>query len=182
MYVKQVLPLFVCAIVLGWLMPAEAPFGETGADGKNGDRQFIATGRSDSFPSGGEDDIEQLIPDQIVLSREGDGHFYADIEVNHASLRFLVDTGATTVALTGEDARAIGLIWTEDELQPIARGASGPVYGKQVVIERMQVGNVQANNVPAAIVPKGLDVSLLGQTFLARIGSVNIRDNKMIWN
>lgn len=86
------------------------------------------------------------------------------------------------MALTGEDAREIGLSWTEDELQSIARGASGAVFGKHVVIDRMQIGNVQATNVRAAIVPKGLNVSLLGQTFLARIGSVNIRDDKMVWN
>ncbi len=177
MLVKQVLPLFAGAIALGWFMPSgnivpanEAP------------NAAAAVADADGFDSGGADDIEQLLPDQIVLEREDDGHFYADIDVNFGSVRFLVDTGATAVALTGDDARAIGLSWSDEELRPIAKGASGMVMGKEVIIDKMQIGNVQANDVRAAIVPEGLDVSLLGQTFLARIDSVNISENKMVWN
>ena len=50
------------------------------------------------------------------------------------------------------------------------------------MIDRMQVGNFQASNVRAVIIPDGLDISLLGQSFLTRIGSVNIKDDKMVWN
>jgi aspartyl protease family protein len=181
MYVKQVLPLFICAVALGWFMPS-APDEAASATEPKKPVQVVTTDTATGFDSGDDDDIEQLTPEQIVLDRQSDGHFYADVDVNFGSVRFLVDTGATTVALTGDDARELGLNWSADELLPIARGASGDVMGKEVTIDRMQIGNVQATNVRAAIIPEGLDVSLLGQTFLARIGSVNIRKDKMVWN
>jgi aspartyl protease family protein len=115
-----------------------------------------------------------------VLNRSSDGHFYADVSVESAELRMLVDTGASVVALTGSDAEAIGLEWTEDELFPIGRGASGDVIGKPVRLERVRLGDLEAENVEAMIVPEGLDVSLLGQSFLGRVGKVEIEDGRMV--
>jgi aspartyl protease family protein len=183
MLLKQVMPLLIIAIAVGWLMPAGE--GDTLAVGPSeaAPAQLVSAGQqAGTFDSGADNDVEQLLPDRIELAREADGHFYADIDVNHAKVRFMIDTGATSVALTGDDARQIGLSWNQDELQPVARGASGTVVGKHVTIDRMQIGNVQANNVRAVIVPEGLDVSLLGQTFLARVSSVNISGDKMVWN
>jgi aspartyl protease family protein len=183
MMLKQVLPLFVIAIAVGWFMPAADEVAVTQLAAENSQTSTAsATLATGGFDGGGADDVEQLLPDRIELAREPDGHFYADVAVNQSQVRFMVDTGATAVALTGDDARTIGLNWSADELEPVARGASGDVVGKHVIIDRMQLGNVQANNVRAVIIPHGLDISLLGQTFLARVDSVSIRDDKMIWN
>jgi aspartyl protease family protein len=179
---KHILPLFLLAIAIGWFMPAGNGAIVIPAD-ETRPAQIISGKKPDTgFDNGKANDVEQLLPDKITLNREMDGHFYANVDVNFGKIRFLVDTGASMVALTGEDARALGLNWNADELQPIGRGASGDVRGKQVMIDKMQIGNVQANNVQAAIIPEGLDVSLLGQSFLARIGSVNIQNDKMVFN
>lgn len=183
MYAKQILPLFLVAIAIGWFMPSGN--SDTFVVPANEGRpvQIITAAQPNAgFDNGKFNDIQQLLPDKITLSREIDGHFYADVNVNFGKIRFLVDTGASMVALTGEDARKLGLNWSADELQPIARGASGDVHGKRVMIDTMQIGNFQANNVPAAIIPEGLDISLLGQSFLGRVGSVNIQDDKMVFN
>lgn len=176
MVIKQILPLFVVAIAIGWMMPSGDPVVAPVEAVAVGDAE------EEGFDSGGNDDVEQLLPDRIELNREADGHFYTDVEVNSGSIRFLVDTGATAVALTGDDARDLGLHWSAHELGPVARGAGGAVMGKRIVIDRMQLGNVRATNVRAAIIPEGLDVSLLGQTFLKKIGSVNISGDKMVLN
>jgi aspartyl protease family protein len=115
-----------------------------------------------------------------VLSRASDGHFYADVSVESADLHMLVDTGASVIALTGSDAEAIGLQWSEDELFPIARGASGDVIGKPVRLDRVRLGDLEAENVDAVIVPRGLDISLLGQSFLGQVGKVEIADGQMV--
>lgn len=176
MVIKQVLPLFVIAIAIGLMVqpgdPEPVPV----------DAAAVATAETEEDFGSDEEDDEEFSSDRIQLSRESDGHFYADVDVNAGSVRFLVDTGATAVALTGDDARELGLHWSEEELGPVARGASGPVMGKHIVIDRMQLGDVQATNVRAAIIPEGLDVSLLGQTFLSKIGSVNISGDKMVLN
>jgi aspartyl protease family protein len=118
--------------------------------------------------------------DAVVLQRKSDGHFYARANVNGGSVRFLVDTGASYIALTGDDAREIGLDWNQGDLRKIGRGASGDVFGKTVMLSKVKIGNLQAENVPAAIIPEGLDVSLLGQSFLETVGSVTIANDRMV--
>ncbi|MEP0391022.1 MAG: TIGR02281 family clan AA aspartic protease [Erythrobacter sp.] len=115
-----------------------------------------------------------------TLSREYDGHFYATTNVNGASLRMLVDTGASVIALTGSDARAAGIYWDQSEVRPVARGASGTVYGVVRQLDVVDVGGFTRHNVRAMIVPEGLDVSLLGQSYLGQIGSVQIEGNQML--
>lgn len=116
---------------------------------------------------------------QTVLERRADGHFYADAGIDGARINFLVDTGASFVALTGQDAAAIGLHWDEADLMVVGRGASGAVRGVPVTIDRMEVGGFEARDVRAAIVPEGLDISLLGQSFLQQISNVEISGDEM---
>jgi aspartyl protease family protein len=111
---------------------------------------------------------------EMMLDREGDGHFYANVSVDGGDFRMLVDTGATVVALTGEDARAMGLDWDADALAPVARGASGPIMGVSATIPQMEVGDFEVRNVQAIIVPEGLPISLLGQSFLEHVPKVEI--------
>lgn len=115
----------------------------------------------------------------MVLDRADDGHFYATARIDTGDYRMLVDTGASVVALTGEDARNIGLDWDPNALAPVARGASGPVMGVPVTIDSMAVGDFEARNVQAVIVPDGLAVSLLGQSFLRQVPNVQISGNAL---
>lgn len=116
---------------------------------------------------------------EMALEREADGHFYATVQVDGGDYRMLVDTGATVVALTGEDARNMGLDWNPGDLAPVARGASGPVMGVQVTIDAMTIGDFEARNVQAVIVPDGLGISLLGQSFLSHVPKVDIAGDKL---
>lgn len=114
------------------------------------------------------------------LRRAGDGHFYAGVNANGRSLTMLVDTGASVVALTGSDARAIGLHWDPADLAVVAQGASGPIRGVSLTLERVALGGHEAYNVAAIIVPEGLPISLLGQSFLATIEPVRIERERMV--
>ena len=116
---------------------------------------------------------------EMALDREGDGHFYAQVSVEGSDYRMLVDTGATVVALTGEDARNMGLDWDPNALAPVARGVGGPVMGVPVTIRDMAVGDFEARDVPAVIIPDGLAISLLGQSFLSHVPKVAIADDKL---
>src|SRR5919202_1033096 len=66
-------------------------------------------------------------PRETLLKRHSDGHFYADVEVNGELVHFLVDTGATSVALTSEDARRVGIPFSEGQFDVVAMGAGGPI-------------------------------------------------------
>jgi aspartyl protease family protein len=117
---------------------------------------------------------------EVVLNRARDGHFYAEVTVDANSALMLVDTGASMVALTAEDADALGVAWEPDDVQPVARGASGLVHGVRVTLPRVQLGHLEVENVQAIVVPEGLGVSLLGQSFLSQIQRVEVELDRMV--
>lgn len=117
---------------------------------------------------------------EVTLQREYDGHFYADVTVDGVPSRMLVDTGASVVALTGDDALAMGLYWNDSEVAPVAQGASGAVYGVNTTLPRMRLGDFEARDVRAVIIPEGLGISLLGQSFLETVNNVRIADDRMV--
>lgn len=116
---------------------------------------------------------------EMVLTRAANGHFYADGKVNGADIRFIVDTGATTVALSRADATKAGLTYTDSDFTGTARGASGGVAFKPVKLDRVSLGTLEATNVDAAIIKGDLDVSLLGQSWLKQVGTVSISGDTM---
>jgi len=116
---------------------------------------------------------------EAMLHRERDGHFYANVRVNGGEYRFLVDTGASIVALTGEDAEAMGLQWDAATLRTIGRGASGDVRGVPVTLDSVEINGIEKHGVPAAIIPEGLDTSLLGQSYLGQLRNVDISGDAM---
>ena len=116
----------------------------------------------------------------LTLQRQFDGHFYADAYVQGVGIHMLVDTGASVIALTAADANAIGLSWNDSDIRPIGQGASGTVYGVQTRLREVEIGGITRRNVDAVIIPQGLSISLLGQSYLAQVGSVEIADDQMI--
>lgn len=115
---------------------------------------------------------------ELVLERRGDGHFYAEVEVNGVPITMLVDTGASSVALSAEDARRAGIATTIGMNAVIGEGASGAVQGELVKIERIRLAGVEQSGVQAAVL-KGGAMSLLGQSVLRDFDSVEIRGDRM---
>jgi len=111
------------------------------------------------------------------LTRASDGHFYAEAQVNGARVRFLIDTGASFVALSPSDAQRAGIPLGSERARAMAAG--GEIEVVPVVIDRLALGPLSANAVEGAVV-ENLPVSLLGQSFLARVGTVEIRDDRMV--
>lgn len=111
------------------------------------------------------------------ISRAPDGHFYLDAQVNGAQVHFLVDTGASMVALTTADAQRAGIALPSE--RATAQGAGGAVEVMPVTIERIAVGPLEARGVEGAVA-RQLGVSLLGQSFLARVGTVEISGDRMV--
>ena len=113
----------------------------------------------------------------LMLEREANGHFFADAQVNGATIHFLVDTGASGIALTVDDARRAGVPMTGMR-SVVGRGASGPVTGQAVTIDHVRLGSREGRAVDALVIEGG-DQSLLGQSFLAKYTSVEIKGDTM---
>ncbi len=114
----------------------------------------------------------------IQLQRSSDGHFYADVELNGTTVTMLVDTGASIIALSREDARKAGIATSIAMNEVVGRGADGSVHGEFVTIDRVALGEKSAEQMPATVLNRG-EQSLLGQSFLQRFASVEIRGDTM---
>jgi len=115
----------------------------------------------------------------IAIARGSDGQFHFEAAVNGIATRFLVDTGADTVALTTADAEAAGIAFNPNGFIPIIQTASGQGWGTMVTLDRLQMGDVELRNVGAVIV-RDLPVSLLGQSVLGRMGRVEMQGDRMV--
>ena len=161
-------------------------FGSRGFSAGGGTSALIAERNSVSAPGsdvGVDPDDEEATqpaqPDTIILERSGDGHFYADAEVNGETIRMLVDTGASAIALSREDARRAGIGTSVGMLEVVGQGASGDVHGEVVTIDRIALGNIVAEEFDAVVLDQG-EMSLLGQSFLGNFDSVEITGDRMI--
>jgi aspartyl protease family protein len=176
---KQVMPLFIVAVLVGWFMPTQLTLKQAAvADAAaTAEKAPLKAPIQPAIPR--KPNLPLMPGDAVVLDRQADGHFYAEANANAQPMRFLVDTGASVVALSAADAQRLGMIWNQNELQHIGRGVNGDVLGKPVHIAELRVGGLVAYNVRAVIIPYGLDVSLLGQSFLSQVGHVAISGNQM---
>ena len=142
------------------------------------ERPFVRRATADSVESsaasGGNSD--GLV---VQLERNPDGHFYADVEINGAPVHMLVDTGATGIALSRDDAHSAGLATSIGMNDVVGRGADGSVHGEFVTLERVRLGGTSATGLEAVVLNNG-EQSLLGQEFLSKFASVEIHGDVMV--
>jgi len=110
------------------------------------------------------------------ISRSFDGHFYVTAQVNGQPIRFMIDTGASMVALSPDDAERANV--SMDGRVGIARTAGGDVEMTETRLDSITVGGLTARAVRGAVVEQ-LDHSLLGQSFLSQLQSVEIAGDTM---
>ncbi len=109
-----------------------------------------------------------------------DGHFWTNARVNNGVINFLVDTGASTVALTPEDARRAGINLKNLEYNVPVSTAAGQNVAAAVQLKSISVGPVTLRNVRAIVVPEGLSTSLLGMSFLGELQKVEATPHALI--
>lgn len=118
----------------------------------------------------------------VEVARARDGDFNVRVEVNGDRIPMLVDTGASSVVLTPEDAVAVGLPIEFLRYDIPIDTANGRGRAAAVVLDRIGIaGSIEERDVPALIASPGtLKHSLLGMTFLSRLASFEIRGEKLV--
>lgn len=106
---------------------------------------------------------------QVVKS--ADGHYWAQAKIDGRAVRVLVDTGASLVALTREDARRLGVDPGPEAFTGKVQTASGVVRAAPVELESVSVAGARIDKVQALVVEDGLAYSLLGMSFLGRLSA-----------
>ena len=117
---------------------------------------------------------------RIELPRAADGHYYLLAEVNGEPVRFVVDTGASDIVLTRNDAETAGL--PVDDLVYIGRAntANGVVRTAPVRLDSFAIGPVQDFGLRAVVNEGEMDASLLGMSYLQRFSSVEITGGRLV--
>lgn len=119
--------------------------------------------------------------DAVEIRADRSGHFHSSIEVNGRSVAAMVDTGATMVALTYEDAERSGLFLHERDFTGRTQTANGIARFAPVVLERVSIGGVQVRNVQGAVMERGaLSVNLLGMSFLSRVQKFEVSSGRLV--
>jgi aspartyl protease family protein len=106
---------------------------------------------------------------KVILAADSRGHFLADAMVNGLPVRFVIDTGATLIALPEREAERLGIDYRSGRASA-TRTANGVVKVYVVKLDSVRVGGIELHNVDATVhVGAGLDQALLGMSFLNRV-------------
>ncbi|HSR80865.1 MAG TPA: TIGR02281 family clan AA aspartic protease [Hyphomicrobiaceae bacterium] len=117
----------------------------------------------------------------VEIKAGAHGHYFASAEVNGRPVDVLVDSGASIVALTYDDARRAGVFVRGSDYTQRVSTANGFARVAPVVLDRISVGAITVHNVPAAVTePGSLATSLLGMSFLARLQRVDMRAGTLL--
>ena len=126
------------------------------------------------------------LPEQIVEGGEtrvqmsADGHFWIAAQINGADARFLVDTGATLTAVSGDLASAAGLQARRGGIPVQINTANGSVAAQLTTIDELRFGNVAARGLDAVIAPSLGNTNVLGMNVLSRLASWRVEGETMI--
>jgi len=114
------------------------------------------------------------------ITKAADGHYWAEANVNGRAVRFLVDTGATAVALTAEDARRLGFEPSKLDYVYDVVTAEGRVKAAGVKLASVSIAGARVDDVDALVIEKGLDTSLLGMSYLGRLRAFEATQTALI--
>jgi aspartyl protease family protein len=127
----------------------------------DGKRRILVRGQTYSSSGAGSG------PQSVTLSAGAGGHFMADGQINGSAIRFLVDTGATAIAIPASDATRMRIDYRNGR-RGTTQTAGGPTTMYIVRLDSVRVGSIELQNVEAIVIEQGLPIALLGNTFLNR--------------
>ncbi|HVY57652.1 MAG TPA: TIGR02281 family clan AA aspartic protease [Xanthobacteraceae bacterium] len=117
----------------------------------------------------------------VTIRRGRNGHYQVDAVVDGRHVDFLVDTGATSIVLTSEDAAKLGIFPAARDYAGLAQTANGTVRFARAELNRVEIGGIVVRNVAATVLPEGvLAQSLLGMSFLSRVRWQQERDRLVL--
>lgn len=127
----------------------------------DGKQRTLAMGQSFASSSGGSG------KPSVTLSADPSGHFIVPGSINGSSVMFLLDTGASSVVLSADEARRMGIDYKAGQTVG-ASTANGVIQAWRVSLNNVRVGNISLNQVEGLVVETSMPAILLGMSFLNR--------------
>ena len=118
---------------------------------------------------------------ELELRANASGHFETPIEINGRSLDVMIDTGATLVSLTYEDAERAGIYLKSSDFNHQTSTANGVARVAAIEINKISIGDISVHNVRGSVSERGkLEKTLLGMSFLSRLSRVEMRSKSLV--
>jgi len=118
---------------------------------------------------------------RVAILADSHGQFSADVEIDGRRLKMLVDTGATFVSLSHDDAAGVGLRPQPHEFTMPLLTASGELKAARARLREVRVNGIVAYDVPAIVMPKGAGpASLLGMSFLSKLRGFEVASGQLV--
>ncbi len=120
-------------------------------------------------------------PRSFAIPRDGRGHFQTEARVDGRYIEFMVDTGASTIALTERSARKLGIFPSHSDYSVSVRTANGTAKAASVQLNSVDVGGLVVRDVRALVMQDdALSENLLGLSFLTRLKRFEYANNKLV--
>jgi aspartyl protease family protein len=116
----------------------------------------------------------------VRIARDVDGHCWADARINGVARRMLVDSGATTTAISEATAKAAGIDTGESTFPRVIDTANGQVIARTARVARLTIGTIETRDLPVVVTAAFADQDLIGMNFLSRLGSWRVEDKTLI--
>jgi aspartyl protease family protein len=117
----------------------------------------------------------------VVVTPDARGHFLVDARVDARPMAFMIDTGATVIALREGDAAALGIHPAARDFTTEVKTANGSLRGAPTQLDMVEVGGLMVRDVPALILPdQALSENLLGLSFLRRLRRFEYSDGRLV--
>jgi aspartyl protease family protein len=120
------------------------------------------------------------IASSVEIEANDQGHYMTTADIDHSAVKVLIDTGASFVALSYEDAESAGLRPRGLSYDVPIGTANGVVQGARVTLSRVEIGNVVVRDVEGIVLPRGAyNGTLLGMSFLSKLDSFKFEDGRL---
>ncbi|WP_421916344.1 TIGR02281 family clan AA aspartic protease [Mesorhizobium sp.] len=125
--------------------------------------------------------IVQPFGRKFVVEADARGHFTSQFKLNGRQVDGMIDTGATLVAINTSTARRIGLSLNPSDFTHEVNTANGTIKAAVVTVDRLQIGNIQLNDVQTVVLDdKALQTNLIGMSFLTRLQKYQVENGALL--
>lgn len=125
-------------------------------------------------------DSQQVSGEEVRIRMARDGHFWANVTINGLERRMLIDSGATITAISAETAQRAAVEKSANILPVVLQTANGAVQAETGTIERLVLGNIEAQGLNVVISPALGNMDVLGMNFLSQLASWGVQDGTLI--
>jgi len=125
-------------------------------------------------------DKQEVVGSEVRIPMSGDGHFWAEVQINGERRRMLVDSGATVTALSVATARAADIEADETLVPMLMKTANGTVRADAGTVASLRIGSIEARKLKVVISPGLGDTDVLGMNFLSELASWRVEGRTLI--